>query len=210
MLTGRRVGRWITICAVPLGLWAALPAVQWCPVGWDRVSVQAMLRCTAIPGAAARCVTSVAARCAAPSTDGDGDRAVAGGCGGEDSCPFDRARAARDPAPVASGHPACVDEQACPMAACAATPHPSSQEPPASHPRRGRAFCLNGPNGGRGVHGHAGGLYPPHVAPAVTAPVTGDLRADTSTPRGEWQDERPPPESPRSLPPARAPPALRG
>jgi hypothetical protein len=37
----------IVMWALPLALWAAVPAVRWCPLGWQDVCATALLRCSA-------------------------------------------------------------------------------------------------------------------------------------------------------------------
>jgi hypothetical protein len=56
MLAGMRIGsqsRLFVMWALPLALWAALPAVRWCPPGWKQACAAALLRCSAIHAPAA-------------------------------------------------------------------------------------------------------------------------------------------------------------
>jgi len=91
--------------ALPLALWAAVPAVRWCPLSWQEVCATALLRCSA---------ASTPAECEAAAAH----------------CPLarephaDRAEGSDEP---------CSEAMDCPMAH--ATPHtsPPHREPNSSH-----------------------------------------------------------------------------
>ena len=54
----RRTPRFAATWALPLALWTALPAIQWCPTGWDQVCAQMLLVCSAVPNASSQCSES--------------------------------------------------------------------------------------------------------------------------------------------------------
>ncbi len=206
MLTGPRVRRWNTIFAMPLALWAALPAVQWCPVGWDHVCALDLLRCSAIPGASADCMRSATPKCVAVPDPENCSVAQSGGCGGMESCPFARGRATCTPPPAVS--PSGLTSRD-PGVACA-TPEPVARAHAAAPATSSRAYCLSGPNGGLALGAHHVQLERAPWVVAVLAVVAVEADPGLATPLGEWTEERPPPETPVALPPARAPPSPRG
>ena len=58
MRTGSQSRRLFVIWVLPLALWAALPAVRWCPPGWKQACAAALLRCTSmqVPAACNRSI----------------------------------------------------------------------------------------------------------------------------------------------------------
>ena len=55
MFTRARMPRFAALWAMPLALWTALPAIQWCPAGWSQVCAQKMIACSAMPDAESKC-----------------------------------------------------------------------------------------------------------------------------------------------------------
>jgi hypothetical protein len=72
MRTGSQSRRLSVMWVLPLALWAALPAVRWCPPGWKQVCAAALLRCAAMQppaacdGATEACPLAQAGKSAVP------------------------------------------------------------------------------------------------------------------------------------------------
>ena len=97
MRPGSRLRRLFVLGALPMALWAALPAVQWCPLDWQEACIAALLQC---PSSEAQAACEAGGACPLikadpPSTAGDI-------CGSPEACPMARAesspRPERDPA----------------------------------------------------------------------------------------------------------------
>jgi hypothetical protein len=105
MLLVMRIGsqsRLLVMWALPLALWAALPAVRWCPPGWKQACAAALMRCSAMqPPAACRGVA--------------------------DGCPL--ASDAKAAGNSAVAHDACPIGAACPMAPAPPRAAPARGEP---------------------------------------------------------------------------------
>jgi len=181
MRTGSQSRLFVT-WALPLALWAALPAVRWCPPGWKQACAAALMRCSAMqPPAACRGVADGCPLASAGNADGN----AAG-----------TAAAARD---------ACPTSSACPMAPAPPRAAPARGDPFPS----GGAFCVGDPNGGAGLRAQAPRLRPVTSVLAVLPDLQLDRRAVPQAEPVPQLSSRPPPRAWRRRPPARAPPSLR-
>ena len=61
MLMSSRSRRMFVVWALPLAVWAAVPPVRWCPLGWQQACATALLRCSAAASPIA--CESAAGRC---------------------------------------------------------------------------------------------------------------------------------------------------
>ena len=84
MLSSSRSRKVLVICALPLALWAALPAVRWCPLGWTQACAVALLRCSAMQSPAA--CDPAGDRC--PVADAKCAPATHEACAPGSECPF--------------------------------------------------------------------------------------------------------------------------
>jgi len=121
MRNSSRSRRLFVMCALPLALWAALPAVRWCPPGWRQACAAALIRCSTM---------QVPAAC---------DHPVAG-------CPL--AATARSTAPHAScptGSPCPVAPAAPPSTPSRRDPFPAGGAFCVGDPNGGAALRAHGP-----------------------------------------------------------------
>jgi hypothetical protein len=163
----RRLSRAATLGALPIALWAAIPAIQWCPNG-----AEVMIECLVLdpdPALAAVCTSSCDPRACSPAPN---------------AC-----------ATTAEG-PACGS-------ACDDAPSPV-ESPPAS----GSAFCLDDPSGGNGVRPMPLEVDQPDTPAITLAAIVTPEPPPAHRMRASETQARPPTESHRPLPPARAPPSF--
>jgi hypothetical protein len=185
----------VAVLGLPLALWAAIPAVQWCAAGTDLANAACFVGSGATAEAAVVLQTSAPARAAARVAPRRVHAAAShASCAGGANCPYASCTNATPARPMA--------RDALP----AAVAHPRTAKPETA-PRRARTFCLTDPNGGVGVRPHPPQLRTHTVLPAIA--VSGDACA-ASFDEGERvapdREARPPTHRAEQHPPVRGPP----
>jgi hypothetical protein len=187
MLTCSRSRRASVLWVLPVALWAAVPAVQWCPFGWSRACAAPFPRCPNVAAATATCGMPAAAACGADA--GTCMAAWAGEPDGRAAANGEPDARAADPAP------------SCPLMTARLAREAGRGTRPV------RAFCLGDPNGGAGMRTHAP-AFGHEMGPAVGAVVASLAAPPRLVTSPVPQRASRPPEHPWSRrPPARAPPS---
>src|SRR5258705_7401522 len=149
MSTRNRLPRAVVTLALPLALWTALPAVQWCTLRWDQVRLECFARCERTTPAVAPCARA-AGGCPLAAASGSAP------CGAAESC-------------AAHGHAAGIHATAPAQAACPLSARwaPGLKRP--ASPAHGRAYCLGAPNGGLALRASAPSPDPAGTISALAA-----------------------------------------
>ena len=162
-----------------------MPAVLWCPSGWQSVCAAALIRCETT--------------CSANGP-------------GNDSCPMARNEApgsAREECDAATG---CRLAQAARDDCGASSARPMAHATPAPTPHRaacprGHDFCFGDPAGGNGVPTSAPQVHAAPDVVAIVSIVETNFRAIAVASLTPPVQSRPPPRTWSRRPPARAPPS---
>ena len=180
---------------LPAALAAAIPLVDWCPIGWRDVQLDRYLVCAAFltPENAHRC-------------DGPTDcRIVA--ARGTPEVPAAPARVAGEAPPGAPGDRCSTAGGACTMAHGGCALAAASAPPNPTRFPGGRAYVLLDPAGASGLRSRA--PQPATPSPLAVLVATLVAAAPAAPARSQGRPEprgRPPTDAWASLPPVRAPP----
>jgi hypothetical protein len=130
MRTRLQSRQWLVMWALPVALWAAIPAIRWCPPGWQQACAAAILRCSAMnaPAACPRAANGCPLAAAGSSA------MVNDGCPEASRCPMAPATPATAPSrrePFPAGGAFCVGD---PNGGAALRAHAPQLEPASSLP----------------------------------------------------------------------------
>ena len=154
MRTGSRPWRMVAIFALPIALWAALPALQFCRLGVSQVRPECVFGTYVAQAALSHESALPAADVATPCSGASAPTSCS--AASETSCPF-AARCAPSSQAAGRDHPCTADCERVD-----ARTHSSNH-----HAHHARAFCLGGPNGGTGVRPHSPQLRTHAPPPAI-------------------------------------------
>jgi hypothetical protein len=110
MRNGRRISRGATFSALPIALWATIPAITWCPVGWDQVRPECFIEQVATARASAPHAMSCEGASALRTLECPGSACLGGDGALAATCPLSTPCADESPASPDGPRAYCLSE----------------------------------------------------------------------------------------------------